>query len=188
MRFFDRLATGVDVEPILAEIDAHPAMWDLYPQRRSYEGSPHAEVSDAWLRYSPIENGEPGPFRGPATMVWYPAATRLPSLLDFIAEMVSRFEPSWLGGVLLTRIPPDAAVKPHNDRGGAHAEAYPFKLFLSLRANEGCINRGWAYDGEQPQEVTMRPGEVWTYSNTLPHAVENRGATERIMAIICMAR
>ena len=50
---FPTLHAGLDVAPILAELDAAPELWDADTDRTERDGSPHADSSDIWLRWFP---------------------------------------------------------------------------------------------------------------------------------------
>ena len=53
MRNFQLIHAGLDVAPILAELDAAPELWDADTDRTERAGSPHADSSDIWLRWFP---------------------------------------------------------------------------------------------------------------------------------------
>jgi len=85
-----------------------------------------------------------------------------------------------LGGILITRIPAGASVKPHHDRGSWHAEFFDRKTYVIVKANERCVNTF------EDEEVVMRTGEAYLFNNLVTHSVRNDGDSERITLIICM--
>ena len=183
---FVKLAEGLPVAPVLAELDARPDLWDANPERRVASGSPHADMNDIWVRWrDPTELREPADYAAPHFPVFWPAWHALPSFQPIVRHFMAhgvtpRGRPTHLGGILLTRLPPGGSIKPHSDRGAWHAEVHDFKVFVTLAANAECVNY---CAGES---VVMAPGEAWTFDNLLPHSVVNGGATERIVGIISM--
>lgn len=179
MSHFTKIADGIDVAPVLAELDAQPGLWNTYPYRRMGT-SPHRETDDMWIRYrDPDAPASADDFLRPHRSVFYPAWYALPSLHPIAYAMQERVGSDDMGGILMTRIPPGGQVYPHHDRGSWHAEHYNTKLWIPLRANPGCIN----YVEGEPS--VWRPGEAWTHDNLLVHSVENHGDTERICLILC---
>lgn len=179
----ERINSGVDVAPLLSQIDEHPQLWDSLPYRRCAPGSPHAEMQDIWCRYNDatpfIEKGSFDGFNEPHIPVWYPASHVLPALRPIVFDLMSEVDGEMLGGVLLTRMDRGAVIKPHVDVGW-HAKYFNCKVYVILRANESCINR-YIED-----EVVMRPGECWRFDNSVLHSVENHGPTERIALVVCI--
>ena len=179
MGHFQKIVDGIPIEHVLAELDAAPDMWNENKERLVSNG-PHAGCSDIWLRYRARDRLLCGQdYLDPHWAEFYPAWNRLPSLRPIVFGIMGFLEATYLGAVLLTRIPPGGAVKPHVD-GGWHAETMNCKVYLPLRANEGCINRC----GDEA--VTMRAGELWTFNNLTEHSVENHGDTPRETLIVCM--
>lgn len=176
MSSFGLLASGVEVRGIAAQLDAHPELWNANTERRDAPGSPHMAMSDVWVRYAdgPVDH------QAPHESVMLPAWQVLNSLHELVFDIARSVKATRLGGILITRIPPGGAILPHDDRGSWHAEYYTRKVYVVLRSNARCVNVC------EQDEVVMRPGEVWTFDNLLPHSVENNGASERITAIICM--
>ena len=76
---FRQIHHGLDVGPILAELDAQPDLWDQHPERRTAPGSPHVGMTDVWVRaraYSDLQTL--GAFREEHRPVFYSAWHRLP--------------------------------------------------------------------------------------------------------------
>jgi mannose-6-phosphate isomerase-like protein (cupin superfamily) len=183
VRHVTKICDGIDVTPLLGQLDAHPELWDQYPYRRTAPNSPHAEMVDIWARYNPIEpylkKGSLEGFNDEHWSAWYPAAEKIPAVKSLALELMTRIGGDQLGAVLITKLPAGAVIKSHVDRGW-HATHFNRKLYTILRANEHCINR---YVDE---EVVMRPGECFSFDNSVVHSVENRGATERIAVVTCI--
>lgn len=173
---------GLDVAPLLAEIDAHPEAWNRYTARTAIRYGPHAQVSDIWVRYNDIANftGDLAAFNAPHEAVWYPVAQQIPSVVTLVNEVVRRVAGKRLGGVLITRIPPGGRVEPHVDRGW-HAEFYE-KFAVQLRGN---AQQAFCFEDA---ELRPEPGDLYTFDNSRLHWVVNDSAEERMTLIICIKR
>lgn len=180
MKYFDRVFEGLDVAPILAELDAQPDLWDAHRARTLVADGPMAGTSDVWLRYFPQEVlRQPKDFlaEGPR-MVFYPAWDRLPALHEVTHTLMHFCRGVELGGCLISRIPPGGEVGTHTDGAAWSARFYNRKFYIPLRANDQCLNV------TLDETVVMRPGEIWQFDNLVPHSVHNGGETERLNLII----
>jgi hypothetical protein len=184
MKHFAKIATGIDVGPLLQQLDSQPELWDQHPVRTE-AAMAFSGTSDIWVRYNDYDNlngrqlGQLGDFNGPHFPVWYPAYYRLPALRPILFYLQSLVGSVHLGGVLITRIPAGHQVKPHVDAGW-HAEWHNVKVYLPLRSNPLCVNTC----GDEA--VTMAVGEAWTFDNLTVHSVVNGGPFERLTLISCM--
>jgi hypothetical protein len=178
--FLEKIADGIDVAPLLAQLDHHPELWNVHPERRM---GPHVDVSDVWVRYfdKAVLTGPEG-FRGKHPFTFYPAWFLLPELRPLVTKAIRIDRAQSLGGVLITRIPSGGQVGWHHDRGSWHAEHFDRKLYLPLRSNSRCVNRVGR------ESCVMHAGQLWYFDNQIDHAVENNGDTERITLIICLRR
>lgn len=183
MKHFAKIAEGVDVVPMNLAITQQPELWDQHTFRKVLPGTPHAAMSDIWLRYRDYaERDEENPtkFVEPHFAVWYPAFYKLP-VRDIIFDMMARVQATHLGGVLITRIPPGGRIEPHTDRGW-HPTFYNTKLYLVLATNDRTTFRC------EDERVIMKTGDIWWLDNTVEHEVVNDGDTERMTLIVCMRR
>lgn len=178
---FLRLAAGLDVVPLNAELDAHPELWDAMPLRTTLPASPFAGTSDVWVRALAPELLARDRFliAQPHEIVAWPAWHALPALRSIVARLLALTRASELGHILLTRIPPGGQVAPHAD-GGWLPERFDLKCHVALRSNPGCINRC------EDDAVVFAEGECWSFDNLRRHSIENNGDTDRVVAIICM--
>ncbi len=182
MSNFIKLKSGIDVSGIVSQLDAHPELWNANDER-TREASPHYAIPDIWVRFR--AHGElttPGAFREPHFAEFYPAWHALPALEPIVFDIMASVRPRavYLGGILITKIPPGGAVKPHNDRGGWHAEFHNTKVYVALKSNPRCVNY---CDGDS---VVMEPGDAVIFNNLLEHSVENNGVSDRVTLIICL--
>ena len=179
MKHFSLIHAGLDVAPILAELDAQPELWNADNDRTARWQSPHAASSDIWLRYFPRAGlRSDADFDAEGRCEFYPAWHRLPSLHRMVWALMSTLRATELGGCLLTRLPPGASILPHTDDSW-HARWFNRKVYGVLRGNPWCINHC------EDEAVSFRPGELWSFVNTVRHSVENGGPDERIAAIFC---
>lgn len=182
MKHFRLLGSGFDVEPVVEQLAGHPELWDQYPARTRMDDSPHVETSDIWLRFrDPRELVELKDYGTPHFAVFYPSWYLLPAAHAIVFRLMAEVKAVYLGGILITRIPAGAKVRPHHDRGSWHSEFLNRKVYIVLKANERCTN--WCED----EHVIMRPGEAWQFENLRTHGVINDGADERL-ALICTFR
>lgn len=181
MKYFQRVHEGLDVSPILAELEASPALWDEFTERtRSPDGYMHG-TSDIWLRYFPRSTLKgPADYLGEGRCEFYPAWYHLPSIHPIAYSLMGMCNGVELGTSLISRMPPGSTVKPHNDGAAWSARYYNRKFYVILQANPLCINVS------EDEEVVMQPGEIWAFDNTVTHAVYNRGGTERLNLIITL--
>lgn len=176
-----KLGDGIDVGALVEQLDAQPDLWNEHSQRLVAPGSPHAGSSDIWIRYRAFDElTYPAAYHEPHFAVNYRAWHALPALRPIVFGLMRHVEAVYLGGILITRIPPGGQILPHDDRGSWHAEYLNRKVYVPLRANEGCVNRC------EEQAETLRVGEAWSFDNLRVHSVENNGDTDRVTLIVCM--
>lgn len=186
LKHFIKINEGIDVRPLLAELDAHPELWNAYDRRVTAPGTPHSAVSDIWVRYNDVSEAmRTGEWKGindPHIPVWYPAWRKLPSLRPIVFALMGQVEAEMLGGVLITRIPPGAGLDPHIDEGW-HVEYYE-KFYLSLKSGLGA---NFICEHEGAREIlNPKPGEIWLFDNRKRHWVQNNSTADRITAIFCI--
>lgn len=187
MQHFTNVAQGIDVSPLLAQIDANPQLWDAHGQRKNGFGSPHSRMSDIWVRYNDIarlDPANPRAFNNEHVPVWYPAWQVLTELQPIVFDLMAKVRGEMLGGVLITRIPAGEGIAPHIDEGW-HVEYFD-KFYLSLRSAPGanfiCDHAGVL------ERLNPLPGDIYEFDNHKRHWVENNSASDRITAIICIRR
>ena len=178
---FERILGGLDVAPLLAELEAAPDLWDMVDLRRTAPNSPHREMVDIWLRYRAWDEIAERPASGlePHDSVWYPAALRLPQCVVMCESIAVSVNADALGGCLITKLPPGGQIYPHIDTGW-HRDFYNYKSYIALESNEGCCN--WFED----EAFIMDPGEAWRFENGVTHSMKNMGETDRISLIVSM--
>jgi len=175
---FQKLAEGINVKPLLRQLERHPDLWDAHPWRRTMPGSPHGGMTDIWVRYNDPKNLGPH-FNDEHVPVWYPAWKVLQSTLrPLIFDLMARVEGEMLCAVLITRIPPGNGIKPHTDKSW-HVD-YTEKFYLTLEGGPGAV---FACDHES---IEPMPGDLYRFDNRERHWVENRSKKRRTTLISCI--
>ncbi len=173
---FKKLGISFDVAELHEALRKSDA-WDLYPHRRIGD-SPHAEMVDIWARFADISDGYMSRIGGPHEAVWYPCADNLANL-KFICNAVCEFVGGeYLGGVLITRLPPGGEIKPHIDSGW-HAKEYE-KIHLSIATPKGS---SFHFENDSYESAS---GECYWFRNDVSHWVKNDSQEYRISVIICV--
>jgi hypothetical protein len=174
---------GIDVMPLRLQIERNPQLWNQHTGRTAHDESPHRDISDIWLRWRPADKlVSPAAFNEPCTDIeWYPSMLALPAARDIIMQIMGRVHGLSLGGCIITRIPPGAQVRPHNDEVSWHAQHYRLKVYVVIKTNPKVSQ--WV-DGES---FVPDAGAVFAYDNRRMHAVYNEGDDDRI-TLMCAIR
>lgn len=182
MRFFQKLPLRYDPMWVNTQLENNPQLWNAVTLRKDAPGSPHARMSDIWVRFNdPALMGTECDFVGrtvPHIPVWYPAWAALPGLRPIVFGLMAAVEGEMLGGVLITRIPPGAGIDPHEDHGW-HVDFYD-KFYIHLQAPVGAS----FHCGDE--RIDPEEGEVYRFDNRRLHWVDNAGATDRVTLIVCI--
>lgn len=168
------LQRGIDVAPIYWRLLEHPELWNQCTARTQDPSSPHHGLDDIWARYGSNDEALRG---GPVDIRWQPAADILgiKQICHDVMHMVGGVE---LGGVLLTRIPPGAMCRPHEDHGW-HAHRFD-KFLLQIASAPG---QAFCFPGV---ELETRPGDLAWFENQTVHWVQNPTQYERVSMVICI--
>jgi hypothetical protein len=185
MGAFRLITEGLNVAPLVAEIEAQPELWNQHRLRKDTPGSPHAEMDDIWLRHNAYDrilaDREAG--NGEHVPVWYPAWPKLPAARPIIFGLMALVEAEMLCGVLITRVPPGGRILPHVDRGW-HAR-YTDRLYVALKSpvDSYFCCRG---DDQRTEAITPRVGDVHLFDNSRLHWVDNASDDEKMTMIISL--
>lgn len=172
-----------DVTEAVKQIEDHPELWNTHTLRTDRYNTPHADVSDIWVRFNDWANydGDPVAFTmRPHESVWYPSAYELPAVVKLVHKVFAYVVGHTLGGVLITKIPPGGEVGPHVDSGW-HAEHYE-KFAVQLKGND---QQAFHFEG---YELRPSPGDLYTFDNSRLHWVTNDSEEDRMTLIICIRR
>lgn len=181
MNNFLKIASGVDVMPLLLDIHRQPELWDKNPFRLSVR-APHHETQDICLRYKDeTENQERGDwsnFSDEHIPDWYKSADFLPHAKRIIFDLMARVHGEMLGAVFIYKLQPGKQIYPHKDFGW-HPEFYD-KFNICLQSNPQA---SFCYDGER---MVQAAGDVHQFRNDTKHWVKNDGDCDHIVMVVCI--
>ena len=183
MKNFLQIAAGIDIMPLLLEVQRQPEVWNRNPCRLG-KVAPHHETQDIILRYKDDRPGMADPaewlkFSDAHIPDWYQAADFLPSARKIIFDLMARVRGEMLGGVFLYKLEPGKKIYPHKDWGW-HPEFYD-KFNVCLSSNEKA---GFGY--KCGEVMYQRPGDVHHFRNDACHFVFNQGETDHIVLTVCI--
>ena len=171
------LASGFPVIDLQWMVRSHPELWNQYTARTEDPASPHHGLDDIWLRFA--DSGGRNVGGEEHESIWYRSSAVL-EVKPVVSKIYDRFGGKKLGGVLMTRIPPGASVKPHQDHGW-HAREYE-KIALQVESAPG---QRFCFEDD---ELETKPGDIFWFDNQYTHWVVNPTPYERVTLIICMKR
>jgi hypothetical protein len=179
---FLKVAEGIDTLPLMLALQRQPELFGRHRQRQYTEGTPHAGMTDVWVRYNdctPFEkSGDWSTFNDEHESVWYPEADSIPQVRPIVFGLMARVEGERLGGVLITKIPPGGKIEPHVDDGW-HAGYYD-KYYVAIH------NKPRAVFGFPDGVIEANTGDVWWFRNDVPHWVINGSDDDRLAMIVCI--
>jgi len=178
MSRFVQLASGIDVVPVLLDLNRAADLWDQNPERRLYPGTPHSAMRDVTVRYMLEADVSMETRRLEHRNVFWPAWHRLPALRPMVFALMTRVQAVELGSILITKLPPGKMIEPHSDKGNWAPEYYNTKCHITLA--------GSALVRCEDDAATFGAGSIWTFDNLLTHSIENVGLCDRIVAIVSM--
>lgn len=191
---FHRLATNCAVQPLLAQIMTQPELWNQYKVRTTTTGplAVHSTVNDIILRYNRYAAGEDfmDKICSSIDVVDYPAWHKLPAAANLIYALINLVQGVHLGRCMISRIPPGGGIPLHSDRIEPAEQAFPDRIPPAVYYDryhfvlQSAPGVGF-YCGDE--EAYMAPGELWWFSNQLPHYVVNNSAEDRIH-LVCDLR
>lgn len=188
MKYFQKIAEGLDVLPILHAAHRQPELWNANTIRTKHPGTAHSEVSDILLRFNEVPEAVAfsqgvATFESPAASVIndkecgpLPAWHLLPQVRPIIFALMRLVEGTRLGRVIITKLPPGKQIAPHVD-GGAPATYYD-RYQVALQSQPGCVFK----IGDE--QIVFRTGEVWWIDNCVEHSVLNNSQDDRIVMIV----
>lgn len=177
MKNLFKLAAGINMTPLMAQIQRQSALWQADTYLRDYPQGPFEDVETIFLRFPPasvteLERGT----RDQHECVWMDGALHLPAARALIFSLMSTVEGERLGRVMLNKIRPGGRIFAHADTP-AHAE-YWDRYHYVVQSAPGVVFRV----GEE--RLTMQTGEVWWFQNLIEHEVINNSADDRIHLVI----
>lgn len=191
MKNFHRLATGVNVGPLLAKIVRNPDWWTQDTYLRTFPQGPFGEVDSLILRFpprpvpaTPEEAAEYLRTTDQHECVDQPIYGELPEARQLVMNLFTYVGGTRLGRVMINRLQPGGRIFKHADTL-AHAN-YWHRHHIVLQSAPGAIFTA----GDE--QVYMAPGEAWWFNNGKgaegdarpEHEVVNNSPVERIHMIV----
>jgi hypothetical protein len=184
MKNFLKIADNLDVLPLLHVVQRRADLWNRRKWRTTYLGTPHAQVSDIWLRYSDERATSDAQNTVSVTNdirpVWYPEWCELGAWArPLVFGLMARVQAYELGRVLITKLPPGGRILPHSDAVGAYTDQEDgARYHIVLQGLPGSLYRA----GDET--VNMRTGECWWFNHLAEHEIVNNSADDRVHLLV----
>lgn len=182
MKNFQRLATGVNVEPLLNEILRQPELWDKDTFRTAFPNSTMANSNDIIVRFPDVYKYKDQKsaealkeFYDNTAPIWFPAYEKLPSLKHMLKEFMYAYNAYGIGRVIIAKNAPGKGFAAHSDVEGEYVNnTKGARYHLVLKGLEGNMVRC----GDE--SVSMHTGELWWFNTRLEHEGMNISKDDRI--------
>ncbi len=180
MRYFQKIAEGVDTRLILHALQRQPELWNQKRFRTTFDRTPHAAVDDIWLRFSDdSKTTDTSSVMADGDCVWHGAMTALPQVRGLLLDLMRKMEAYAVDRVIITRLRPGERILPHADNEGAYVHDPDRQRYhVVLQGLPGSIYR----TGDET--VTMLTGQVWWFDAIAEHEVTNNSADDRIHMLV----
>ena len=178
MQAFNKITSGLDIDKAKTELQLNSHLFGEFNARKE-AGTIHAQMDDIWVRYGDTsgmaETGDYSKIASEHDSIWL---KDLPEIRKICFDVMSLVDGERLGGVLVTKLPPNGMIEPHTDKGW-HAEYYD-KYYVPIENQKGSV-LGFDDGVVEPDE-----GDVWAFDNSFSHWVSNQTNSDRIALIICI--
>lgn len=175
MSNFLRIASNVDVIPLLTAIQRQPELWNQNDLRTTHPMTPHDAVDDIWLFFNEIRENPADAIEDLQT-VPYGAWEKLPQARAIVFDLMRRVEATQLGRCIITRLPPGGVIAPHVDHGSP--ATFYSRFQIPLQCAPGCLFK------IEDETVTFKAGECWLINNRAEHSVINNSAEDRVALVV----
>ena len=193
MKFFHRIATNINVGPLVAKLARNPEWWTEDTYLRTFPQGPFGDTDSIICRFPPrpVPKTEEEKAEYLRTIdqhecVDQPIYHLLPEARQLVMSLFGYVGGVRLGRVLINRVKPGGRVYKHADTLD-HAN-YWHRHHICLQSAPGVV---FSAGDEQ---VWMAPGEAWWFDNGKgaqsdarpEHEVTNNSAIDRLHMIIDM--
>lgn len=182
MQNFLKIASGVDVMPLVLALQRQPELFGRNKERQYSPDPTHREMTDVWVRMNDRkqfdESGDWSKSCDEHDSVWYPEADAIPQVRPIVFALMARVEGERLGGILITKLPPGGKLAPHIDYGW-HAGYYD-KYYVALHNKPGSR---FSFPDGSFEAVS---GDVYWFRNDVLHSVTNDSDDDRLSMIVCI--
>lgn len=177
MKNFLRLASGLNMAPLMVQIARQPQLWKADTYLRDYPQGPFGDTETIFLRFPPGSVTEmERDARDQHECVWMDGSVQLSAWRPLVFQLMSMVEGERLGRVMVNKIKPGGRIYAHADTP-AHC-AYYGRYHYVLQGQPGVTFRC----GDET--VNMRSGEAWWFNNAVEHEVVNNSGDDRLHLII----
>jgi hypothetical protein len=187
MQHFYRIATGVNVVPLMVAIARRPELWREDSYLRHYPQGPFGQCESIMLRFpKKVEletedqlelyktNKLPGFDQHES--IDYPAYMQLHEARPLVRQVFHTVNGERLGRVMINKVKPGGRIFRHADTP-EHANYYR-RFHIVLSSTPGAR---FLCDNE---EVYMATGEVWWFNNRLEHEIINTSNQDRVHLVM----
>ena len=172
-RNFQRIASGIGLSVLRAELDAHPEMWQLDLSRQRMI-KVQRDTETIFLRRPPRRDGSTLPLEDVHETTRTRTSHLYPEIMRFIELFAAENQRS-IGRAMLVKLKPGGRVHPHIDEGEYYSRRDRFHLVIA--SPEGSI---MICDGER---TLMNEGELWWFDNKKLHESHNASNVDRVHLI-----
>ncbi len=171
---FRRIEEGIDVKPLVAELNAAPDVW-LANTSRQRKVRCQRDTRNIFLRVAvrPLPPGARNANDVHASRVAR-YASKFPKTLAFCQQFAD-LQGYELGRVTLVALQPHGWVRPHVDAGAYYRIRDRFHLVL--------VSPGGSPLTAKSETVVMREGELWAFDNKARHEARNPSGEPRVHLI-----
>lgn len=174
-----RIASGIDVGPLLAALDSKPYLWKEITERQTTPGTYHQDTESVFLRWAQSRSIQAVFTEIP--VVDYPALEELPEARELIGLIAGILGTDQIGRVILAKLKVGGYIAPHIDEGD-YADHYE-RFHLVVLSEEGNLFLVGVPDLEG-EFAKMKPSELWWFNHKEPHWVTNLSEAPRIHMIV----
>lgn len=186
MRNFLRIASGVNVTPLMLAIARRPDLWKADTYLRDYPQGPFGEIDSIMLRFpekrvfeqeeevAAYKRGEH--FYDQHESVSQPAMRMLPEAQALVNQVFAAVGGVRLGRVMINRIAPGGRIFPHADT--PEHVAYYSRYHLVLQSEPGVVFRC----GDET--AYWETGALFWFRNAEVHEVLNDSDSDRIHLVL----
>jgi Aspartyl/Asparaginyl beta-hydroxylase len=187
MRNFLRLATGVNVAPLMLAIARQPELWAEDTFLRNYPQGPFGEVESIMLRFPAVATGlaeeeialykqNQLPGYDQHESVTRPAYAALPEARPLVMNLFAAVAGTRLGRVMINKIAPGGHIYAHCDTP-EHCRYYK-RYHIVLQSEPGVEFRC----GDE--KTYWEAGSAFFFRNELEHEIWNHSETDRIHLVM----
>ena len=168
MKNFRQILSGIDVAPLLGQIEQNPQLWNIDDAwTKGKVGAAIYETDNIVLRYN--KSSRPG------LNDWdKPAFAILNEAQKIIFDVMRAIPGEHLGKVVITRLRSGDVIEPHIDRMPPGFPIYFQRFQIPLAAAPGVT----FHCGDE--HLYMEPGCAYWFDNQVMHSVANESGEDRI--------